>query len=209
MADRGEHTDRTPIPGEPWPWDERFRDMPWPKDPDPLLVEYCSDLPKGKAVDLGAGTGRNSIFLAGLGYEVMAVDASQVGLDITASRAKSENLAIKTVLANLDDFKLEADTYDLVVIANIHMLPPDSKKLFKMAVEGLRRGGHLFVVGHDRSNLGVHGPPLPELLYSVDDMKDLFPSDLDIKVLKNQERPVGDSPHGVPDMAVVVLGEKK
>jgi hypothetical protein len=52
-------------PGEIW--DRRFAEQRWPSDPDSHLAELAGPLPVGLGMDLGAGPGRNSLWLAAKG----------------------------------------------------------------------------------------------------------------------------------------------
>ena len=63
-------------------WDARYgaHDYVTPTEPVPFLVEKCADLVPGRALCLAAGSGRNAVFLASIGFEVTAVDISGVGL---------------------------------------------------------------------------------------------------------------------------------
>ena len=64
-------------------WDERYAatDLVWSAEPNRFVAEELADLPPGRALDLAAGEGRNAIWLARRGWEVTAVDFSQVALD--------------------------------------------------------------------------------------------------------------------------------
>ena len=64
-------------------WDERYADseLVWSVEPNQFVAAECADLPPGRALDLAAGEGRNSIWLARRGWDVTAVDFSQAGLD--------------------------------------------------------------------------------------------------------------------------------
>lgn len=64
-------------------WDARYAAGPglqWGAEPNRWLVREVAALPPGTALDLGAGEGRNAIWLARQGWRVTAVDFSQVGL---------------------------------------------------------------------------------------------------------------------------------
>ena len=61
-------------------WDRRFTEKGWIGTPDPLLVELAGPLAPGRALDVGSGPGRNSLWLAGRGWEVTALDGSAVAL---------------------------------------------------------------------------------------------------------------------------------
>ncbi len=73
----------------------------------PFFEQYPS---RGKLVDLGAGQGRDALFLATLGYEVDAVDVSAVVLE----QIKTRNPLINTVQADIYEFCVSA--YDFVLM---------------------------------------------------------------------------------------------
>lgn len=88
-------------------WDRRFADMGWPTDPDSYLVELAEGLPVGRGLDLGAGPGRNSLWLAQVGWDITLVDASTVGLDQARAAAGAFGVSITTVCADLFDWRPE------------------------------------------------------------------------------------------------------
>jgi len=59
-------------------WDRRYRgtDLRWTTEPNRFVAEELRDLPPGRALDLGAGEGRNAVWLAERGWRVTAVDFS-------------------------------------------------------------------------------------------------------------------------------------
>lgn len=205
-----EAADHVGVPvGEPWPWDQRYADHPWPSDPDPLLVEAVAHLAAGRALDLGCGPGRNSLYLARLGWQVTGVDASAVGLSLAAARADSEGLHLELVRDDLLTYRPEAGGFDLVVVANIHMRSGAQEQLFATATQALSPGGHLFIVGHHLDDLGRHGPPDADLLYTEEKLRDGLPSELRVDRLERVVRALGDGEEGEPDVAVVLLGHRE
>ncbi|HEX7399851.1 MAG TPA: methyltransferase domain-containing protein, partial [Candidatus Limnocylindrales bacterium] len=64
-------------------WDERHaaHEPIESSEPDPTLLDEIGALSPGRAIDLGAGDGRNAIWLARRGWDVTAVDFSQVAID--------------------------------------------------------------------------------------------------------------------------------
>ena len=168
-------------------WDERYRTTGWATDPDEELVELVGPLAPGAALDLGCGTGRNSIWLASRGWQVTGVDASLVGLDHLRERADELGLAAPTtIVADLTAYDAPAQAFDLVVVANIHLDPSERDDFFARATRALRPGGHLYVIGHHLDALGLSGPPDPARLYTEAMLRDAF-GDLTIERLERLE----------------------
>ena len=102
-------------------WDERFSEGEYPTDPDPspVLRAYVDTLPEGRALDVAAGTGRNTLFLANEGYDVDALDQSQAGLDIIEERAAETGVAgrVETIPADATEYDFPEETYDVITIS--------------------------------------------------------------------------------------------
>ena len=169
-------------------WDERYAraDLVWSAGPNATVAQWCADLPPGRAVDLGAGEGRNGIWLAQRGWDVTAVDFSSVGLErarslaaqamaASASMAGSASAAVgegdgagsfRTEVADLTGWEAGGTAYDLVLVVFIHLERPQRRRLHRAAAAALAPGGTVLILAHDRSNLagGVGGPQDPAVL---------------------------------------------
>ncbi len=158
-------------------WDRRYASAPhvFRAGPNETLVDLAGPLTPERAVDLGAGEGRNSLWLARRGWRVVAVDASRVALDRLSEAASEEGLTIETVVADLcsyaEQVRLAGAGFDLVVLAYLHPESAVRAEMLGAAADCLAPGGHLFVVGHHLSSLGVVGPPFPDRLYTEDDLR--------------------------------------
>jgi SAM-dependent methyltransferase len=149
-------------------WDERYAErQQWSAEPNALIAELLSGLPAGDAVDLAAGEGRHALWLAGLGWRVTAVDFSDVGL--ARGRAQPGGDRVTWVTADVTAWATEPESLDLVLVAYLHLPEPQTTALFRRAVDWLRPGGRLLVLGHDVENVtaGVGGPQEPDILHSV------------------------------------------
>src|SRR3954447_3662170 len=157
-------------------WDERYSgaELVWSAGPNAWVEQHAAPLAPGRALDLGCGEGRHALWLAGRGWAVTAVDFSQVGLDrltTLADRAGLYPAGIRTVHADLADHVPESGTYDLVLIAYMHLPAPTRRVMLHRAADALAPAGHLLLVGHDRASAGkgVGGPPDPALLWTVEE----------------------------------------
>jgi SAM-dependent methyltransferase len=170
--------------------------------PDTAMVELVTPLPPGRALDLGAGEGRNSLWLARHGWTVTAVDGSSVALERARAAAAAEGLSVSPIQADIGDFLRRGDTFDLVVIANIHPSPEERAELLRAAVGAVRPGGHLFLVGHHVDSLGRVGPLDAARLYTEEGLGGALPG-LRTLLLERRERTLGGDT-GEPVVDVVL-----
>jgi tellurite methyltransferase len=154
-------------------WNGRFKGKGYAlgKDPNPFLKKYLPLLPKGKALDIGAGEGRNAVFLATHGFEVDAVDISQKGLKKTRRLAREMGVRVHTIQADLDRYPIEADRYDL--IANFYFL---RRSLIPRLKRGLRQGGRFIFETYtlEHRKLGVEGPKQAKYFLKPTELLRLF-----------------------------------
>jgi 2-polyprenyl-3-methyl-5-hydroxy-6-metoxy-1,4-benzoquinol methylase len=157
-------------------WNERYASKPilWAVDPNPFLSGEVGDRPPGRALDLGAGEGRTTLWLAERGWAVTAVDFSDVALDRGRQRVEALDTAgpVEWVCADLSDFDPTGGAYDLVLMLFIHLPPPDRRRLLRAAATTLNPGGMVLVVGYDTTHAtnGEGGPRDPLILFSPEDI---------------------------------------
>ena len=159
-------------PSEAAGWDARYAgsDLVWGAQPNQFVARELAEVPAGRALDVGAGEGRNAIWLAGLGWRVTAVDFSSVALDRGRRLAAARGLEVDWVQADLRVYRPEPGGFDAVLVAYIHLVPVDLTEVLNRAAAAVAAGGRIVVVGHDRANLteGVGGPQDPAVLYTVE-----------------------------------------
>jgi SAM-dependent methyltransferase len=154
-------------------WDERYAssEFTWSTQPNQFVAAELAGLPPGRALDLAAGEGRNTVWLAERGWHVTAVDFSRVGLEkgrkLSAARGVDED-RVTWIVADLNDYQPEPGRFDLVLIAYAQVAPDLRARLLAGAAAAVAPGGTMFVVGHDLTNLteGAGGPQYPEVLYT-------------------------------------------
>ena len=123
-------------------YDKHYRKNEYFGEPYKALVAFFEQYPsRGKLVDLGAGQGRDALFLAALGYEVDAVDVSSVGL----GQIKAKNPLIKTVQADI--YKFCVSGYDFVLMDSmLHFYSRDmtrETRLVEKVLEDMSAGAVL------------------------------------------------------------------
>jgi SAM-dependent methyltransferase len=159
-------------------WDERYSGagFEWKTEPNQFVAAELGDLEPGRALDLAAGEGRNSVWLAERGWQVTAVDFSRVGLEkgrkLSAARGVQDGL-IDWVVADLLDYEPPRRGFDLVLIAYLHLDAASRATVLGRAAAAVAPGGTLLVVGHDLANLteGTGGPQYPGVLYTAEALR--------------------------------------
>ncbi|HSJ19074.1 MAG TPA: class I SAM-dependent methyltransferase [Nocardioidaceae bacterium] len=197
-------------------WDRRYADteLVWSSRPNLFVESELADLSPGRAIDVAAGEGRNSIWLAGRGWRVTAVDFSQAGLDkgraLQEGQARGRDLSVDWVCADALTYEPEGK-FDLAVLAYLQLPAAQRRTAVRRSFGWLRDGGTLFVVAHDSTNLteGTGGPQYPEVLYTAEDvLADLDGERFEVARAERVAREVpsqADSPDDTPRTAYDAL----
>ncbi len=155
-------------------WDERFsgRDYFYGTEPNEFFKTEIDKLEPGKALFLGEGEGRNSVYAATLGWKVDAVDYSRVAREKALALSKRKNTEINYILADLKDFTPSENSYDLVVIIFLHLPEELRSEVHRKAINSLKAGGKIIfqVFEKEQLNYGTGGPQNIDLLYSLEDV---------------------------------------
>jgi SAM-dependent methyltransferase len=178
-------------------WDERYAasELVWSAEPNQFVAAELADLTPGRALDLAAGEGRNAIWLARHGWQVTAVDFSQVALD--KGRRLAGDTRVRWVCADATTWA-EPSAYDLVLLAYLQLPAEQRRAAVRAAYDALVVGGTLLLVAHDSSNLteGTGGPQDPAVLMTPEDvLGDLAGREYDVQHAERVPRTVGDG-HG-------------
>lgn len=129
-------------------WDERYggEDLAYGEAPNEFLVEVAGRFSKhGRALDIGAGEGRNALYLASLGLDVMAVDQSEVGMQKAQRLASKRGLKLTTRAADLSDFDAEPNSFDVVSSIFVH-LPAELRAAVHSRIASWLKPGGVFVL---------------------------------------------------------------
>ena len=88
-------------------------------EPAQFLVENIGLLPRGRALDVAMGSGRNAIYLAKLGFEVEGVDSSREAIEEALALAREQGVFIRARVEDLEKIPhFEEGAYDLVICFN-------------------------------------------------------------------------------------------
>lgn len=115
-------------------WNKKYKEGEYLlNEPSEIVKKFSLLAPKGKALDIACGLGRNAKYLAKLGFEVDAVDISDVAIN-NLKNIKN----INPILADLDYYQIPENKYSLII--NINYL---NRNLFPQIKEALIKGGVL------------------------------------------------------------------
>ena len=125
--------------------------------------------PPGKDInllDLGGGTGKYSIILSKMGYNVTLADISDQSLEIARINIEKENLNIKILNSSGENLPIENEAYDIIVmIGGVINYTPNPEKLIQECKRVLKKGGILYF---DFMNTMGWGNEIPEYKFRLE-----------------------------------------
>jgi len=165
-------------------WDNRYRDREaFPeKGRAPFLMESVPFLPRhSRVLDVAVGPGRNALYLASLGFDVVGIDISRVALERCQETARRDGLRLQTILADLETFPLPERAFDAVL--NFYFLQRD---LCPALAAALRPGGVLVFQSYTTEQRRYPwGPTRDEHLLKPGELRALF-SGLEVLVYREE-----------------------
>ena len=185
-------------------WDARYRDGAYEDrtHPTALLAEWLPRLPRGRALDVACGAGRNALYLAANGFAVSALDISTVALARGRRDAAERGLDVEWLCADLDEDlerALPAGGFDLIVWARyVH------RTLMPALVARLNVGGTLLCEQHLITAAQVAGPTSAGFRLAPGELQRAAQS---LQVLHSYEGPVVD-PDGRPVALAQLVGRR-
>lgn len=189
-------------------WDERHRAGDFEGEgPNPTLASAAAHLPRGKALELACGSGTNAVWLASQGFEVTAVDWSEVGLANGRAKAEAAGVRVEWLRRDLLEWTPPARAFDLVVIVYLHLPREERMPVYAAAAAAVAPGGRLLVVGHHPRNAeeGFGGPPADRLFAPDDIAADALVGDPRLEIERSEMvRQDGQTDHPPFDSLLVL-----
>ncbi|MCA9591416.1 MAG: class I SAM-dependent methyltransferase [Myxococcales bacterium] len=197
---------------DPTFWDERYsgETYAYGTEPNELLRNEASRIPKGRVLCLAEGEGRNAVFLAGLGYDVTAVDFSKAGLAKAERLAKERGVALTTVHADLATYAPPEGTFSGVIAIFAHLPPAVRKRVHALIPRVLAPGGVLVLEAYTPAQipLGTGGPKDPAMTMTLDGLREEL-APLTIVIGRELERDIQEGAfHSGPSATVQVVAKR-
>jgi SAM-dependent methyltransferase len=161
-------------------WNQRFsgEDYLFGTAPNAFLVSQRHLLKRGlSALAVADGEGRNGVFMAEQGVEVLSVDFSPVALEKARRLAAERGVRLRTEQASLFAWDWPESRFDLVVAIFIQFATPaERQELFRNLKRAVKPGGHLILQGYRPEQLayGTGGPPDAENMYTAALLREAF-----------------------------------
>ncbi|WP_028671639.1 SAM-dependent methyltransferase [Saccharospirillum impatiens] len=175
-------------------WDERYAgdDYVYGTEPNDYLKAQAELFARdARVLCLAEGEGRNAVYLAEQGLNVVAVDGSAVGLAKANRLARARGVSIETRLADLAEFDLGQDQWDGIVSIFCHLPPEVRQALHQKVFNSLKPGG-LFVLEAYRPEqllFKTGGPPRAEWMMTADQLQEEL-APLHFEQLQEMDRPI-------------------
>jgi SAM-dependent methyltransferase len=150
-------------------WNERYacEEFAYGERPNDFLAHMADRLPTtGRALDIGAGEGRNALFLASCGLDVLAVDQSEVGMQKAMRLAHERGLTLRTQAIDLQHFDAARDSFDVISSIFVHLPTALRARVHARVHSWLKPGGVFLLEAYapDQIHRDTGGPKDPSLL---------------------------------------------
>lgn len=154
-------------------WESRHRHQDDDREASPFLGEIFERsgwaVGGGRALDIATGKGRNALFLAERGFEVVAIDISGVALEAARKRAQARSLQVSWRQEDLEGAALPDEHFDLVLSFNYLQ-----RSLIPQIKRALKAGGHVIFDTYLVDQQAVGHPKNPAYLLGHNELLRFF-----------------------------------
>ncbi|MCC6790170.1 MAG: class I SAM-dependent methyltransferase [Thermomicrobiales bacterium] len=201
-------SDQPPVTRFREGWNQRYdrEEYVFGTEPNDFLVEVSGRIPPGPVLSLADGEGRNSVYLAGLGHPVTAVDLSEIGLAKGRRLAAERGVTIETIATDLNQFAIAPGAWAGIVSISFHIPRDQRSAIYRRAVAGLRPGGVFILEAYTPAQigLGTGGPQDPALTPTLAELReDLAGLEIEIGVERQREVVEGIGHSGMAEVVQI------
>lgn len=190
-------------------WEQRYSEKGWAygTEPNQFLSTQAERLKPGmKALVVGDGEGRNGVWLAQQGLDVLSVDYSAAGLRKARELAIAKGTRLNTECVDLTQWRWPIAVFDVVVSVYLHFSPEVRTAMHRAMLQALKPGGVLILEAFNKNQLQYKsgGPAVAVMLYSSDELRADF-SGAQIQILEEVVAQLNEGKYHVGPGAVVRL----
>lgn len=160
-------------------WDQRYAadTYAYGESPNVWFKSKLEGLPPGRILLPADGEGRNGVFAATLGWEVVSFDISEEGRRKALQLADKRGVHIDYHITSMEAYAAESCSFDVIALIYAHF-PGQVRREWHRRLEGfLKPGGQVFLEAFSVSHLPyvtadpkIGGPRDPDMLYRSSDI---------------------------------------
>ena len=140
------------------------------KEPNAFLKAQAHRLPAGgRALSVADGEGRNGVWLAEQGLDVLAIDFSPTALKKSRALAAERGVRLSSEVADVTTWRWPTDAYDVIAAIFVQFVTPvERSALFANIKRALKPGGLLLMQGYRPKQLQYRtgGPQEADRMYT-------------------------------------------
>jgi ubiquinone/menaquinone biosynthesis C-methylase UbiE len=169
-------------------WDDRYDtdEYVYGTEANEFFAAEINKLKPGYLMEAGAGEGRNAVYAARMGWDVVAIDQSETGLAKTMALAEKADVDLQFHRLDVEHLDLQENAYDAVGMIFLHLPPEARKTLHHKLYRFLKPGGTLIMEAFSKEQVkyDTGGPKNPEMLYSKEMLEEDFRDFSKLKIHK-------------------------
>jgi len=126
--------------------------------PNALLISTVEGRKPGRALDIGMGQGRNSVFLALKGWDVTGFDISDEGLAVAHKNAERAGVKLNAIRETDEAFDYGSDQWDMIVFM-YEPFPVTSAAYVERLRKSMKSGGLIVIESFGEEATAPNRPP--------------------------------------------------
>jgi 2-polyprenyl-3-methyl-5-hydroxy-6-metoxy-1,4-benzoquinol methylase len=194
-------------------WDQLYQAKEYAYGTEPnsfLLAQVSRLLPGSRALVIGDGEGRNGIWLASQGLEVVSADLSPRGVEKARLLAQKKGVSLTLECCDLMTWPWPPSSFDVIVSIYVHLREPERSLIHRRIIDSLRPHGLLILEAfHRRHAAAIVDLGLAEYFYDLKMLRRDF-GDLKIVTLTEVQVTLNEGTmHQGPAEVVRMLATKR
>lgn len=161
-------------------WNERFsaEEYIYGKEPNEYVKEQLTNLKPGRILFAAEGEGRNAVYAATSGWEVVAFDSSEEGKKKAIRLAASKNATIDYHITDVANADFALESFNVLVLIYAHFQEDTRREYHKKLSEFVKKDGYILIEGFSKNNQKTNpkagGPKNIKMLYTLEELKEDF-----------------------------------
>jgi SAM-dependent methyltransferase len=190
-------------------WNARYTEREgsmWSGRPNGRLVAEAAELAPGRALDIGCGEGADAIWLARQGWNVTAIDISDVALERARAAAELAGVTVEWIEGDALHVPLPSSAFDLVSLQYPALPKSGGDAPMRALLDTVRPGAVLLAVYHDlddehREHMKSRGVD-PADYFGADDVERLLGDDytVELRAIEPRRDPPPEARHIADDV---------